>query len=188
MRRFMTSMLAVLGALSTPLAAQARSDAAFGFTATMGAGWQIEAGEIGYARSVRAGPVRAVGASVRLGAFVDEGAIIGGSRGFVAAATLSARTGRAMFAEFGDGVSATRVGFDLTVEATQYLGTNSPLAVGPSWSALAVLPGVRVGGGDGPQYAFLLGVTAFLGGNDGDVRGLLSFRVHVPLARRRAAP
>src|SRR6267143_627627 len=76
-RRSTASMLVVLGALSTPLAAQAAGDSGggrgrgaaigVGFTATVGSGWQIESGEIGYARRLARGPVRAVAASARLG-------------------------------------------------------------------------------------------------------------------------
>ena len=185
MRRSMTSMLALLGALSTPLAAQAGA-IGVGFTATLGSGWQIESGEIGYVHRM-AGPVRALSVGARLGAFIDEGAILGGNRGFVFAGTLGARSGRIMLAELGDEQNLTAIGFDVTIEATGYLTSNSPLPQGSRWGAVAFLPGLRVGSGDGVQYGFVIGPTAFFGSKT-EVRGLLAFRVEAPLARRERHP
>ncbi len=198
MRRSTASMLVVLGTLSTPLAAQtapakgAEAGAGagaigVGFVATLGSGWQIESGEIGYVRRMPRGPVRAVSVGARLGAFIDEGAILGGNRGFVFAGTLAARTGRLMLAELGDEQNLTRIGFDVTLEATGYLTANSPLPQGSTWGAVALLPGLRVGGGDGPQYGLVIGPTAFFGSKT-EVRGLLAFRVEAPLARRERHP
>jgi hypothetical protein len=198
-RRSTASMLVVLGALSTPLAAQAAGDSGggrgrgaaigVGFTATVGSGWQIESGEIGYARRLARGPVRAVAASARLGSFIDEGAILGGARGFVFAGTLSARSGRLLLAELGDEHNLTAIGFDVTLETTGYLTTRSPLLRGSKWAAVALLPGVRIGGVDGTQYGIVIGPTAFLGGGvKAEVRGLLAFRVEAPLARRESHP
>jgi hypothetical protein len=185
-------MLAVLGALSTPLAGQAgptRSPAAIGlgFAATLGGGWQIESGEVGYVRRLGRGPLRALSASVRMGSFIDEGAILGGSRGFVVAGTFGARTPPLPLADLGDEQNITSIGLDVTLEATGYLTSNSPLPQGSRWGAVAFLPGVRVGGGDGPQYSILIGPTAFLGSKT-DVRGLLAFRIEAPLARRERHP
>ena len=198
MRRSTASMLVLLGALSTPLAAQAAPDKGagagagagaigVGFVATLGSGWQIESGEIGYVRRMTRGPVRALSVGARLGAFIDEGAILGGNRGFVFAGTLAARTGRLMLAELGDEQNLTRIGFDVTLEATGYLTANSPLPQGSTWGAVALLPGLRVGGGDGPQYGLVIGPTAFFGSKT-EVRGLLAFRVEAPLARRERHP
>lgn len=178
-------MLVVLGALSTPLAAQAGA-IGVGFAATLGSGWQIESGEIGYVHRM-AGPVRALSVGARLGAFIDEGAILGGNRGFVFAGTLGARSGRIMLAELGDEQNLTAIGFDVSIEATGYLTSNSPLPQGSRWGAVAFLPGLRVGGGDGVQYAFVIGPTAFFGSKT-EVRGLLAFRVEAPLARRERHP
>ena len=180
-------MLVVLGALSTTLAAQSGGAIGVGFAATLGRGWQIESGEIGYVRRTTRGPVRALSVGARLGSFVDEGAIIGGGQGFVFATTLAARSGRLMLAELGDENNLTRIGFDVTLEATGYLTSNSPLPQGSKWGAVAVLPGLRVGGGDGPQYALVVGPTWFFGSTN-EVRGLLAFRVEAPLARRESHP
>jgi hypothetical protein len=181
-------MLVVLGTLSTPLAGQSGA-IGVGFTATIGSGWQIEAGEIGYVRRTARGPVRALSASARLGSFIDEGAILGGARGFVSAATLSARSGRVMLAELGDPQNLTAIGFDVTLEATGYLTAHSPLPQGSTWAAVAFLPGLRIGSGDGAQYGLVIGPTVFLGAGSGSaVRGLLAFRVEAPLARRERHP
>ena len=199
MRRSTASMLVVLGALSTPLAAQAAGDSGggrgrgaaigVGFTATVGSGWQIESGEIGYARRLARGPVRAVAASARLGSFIDEGAILGGARGFVFAGTLSARSGRLLLAELGDEHNLTAIGFDVTLETTGYVTSRSPLPQGSPWAAVALLPGLRIGGADGAQYGIVIGPTMFLGGGaKSDVRGLVAFRVEAPLARREPHP
>ncbi len=178
-------MLALLGALSTPLAAQGGA-IGLGFAATLGSGWQIESGEIGYVRRM-AGPVRALSVGARLGSFIDEGAILGGNRGFVFATTLGARSGRLMLAELGDENNLTSIGFDVTLEATGYLTANPPPPMRASWGAVAILPGLRVGGGDGPQYGLVIGPTWFFGSTT-DVRGLLAFRVEAPLARRERHP
>jgi len=120
---------------------------------------------------------------------MDEGAIIGGARGFVFAGTLSARSGRLLLAELGDERNLTAIGFDVTLEGTGYLTARSPLPQGSTWAAVAFLPGLRVGGGDGAQYGLLIGPTAFLSSKSKpDVRGLLAFRVEAPLARRERHP
>jgi hypothetical protein len=184
-RRSMASMLVLLGALSTPLAAQTGA-IGVGFAATLGGGWQIESAEIGYVRRM-SGPVRALSAGARLGAFVDEGAILGGTQGFVFAGTLGARSGRIMLAELGDERNVTAIGLDVTIEATGYLTARSPLPQGSSWAAVAVLPGLRVVGGGGAQYGLVIGPTAFFGSKT-EIRGLLAFRVEAPLARRERHP
>jgi len=200
-RRSTASMLVVLATLSTPLAAQtdsaratapepARGKSAIGvgFAATLGNSWQIESAEIGYVRRSSHGLIGAVSVGGRFGAFIDEGAILGGNRGFVFATTLAARTARVGLAELGDEMNLTSIGFDVTVEATGYLTANSPLPQGSTWGALALLPGLRVGAGDGPTYGILIGPTWFFGGPAVEVRGLLAFRVEAPLARREHHP
>jgi hypothetical protein len=179
-------MLVVLGALSTPLAAQTKA-IGVGFVATLGSGWQIEGGEVGYVRRTARGPVRAWSLGARLGSFIDEGAILSGSRGFVFAATLAARSGRLKVAELGDEQNLTAIGFDVTLETTGYLTAHSPLPQGSTWAAVALLPGLRIGSGDGTQYGIVIGPTAFLGSKT-QVRGLLAFRVEAPLARREGHP
>ncbi|HXM38699.1 MAG TPA: hypothetical protein VN908_08580 [Gemmatimonadales bacterium] len=186
----MTSMLMALGALSTPLAAQSppRSAISFGFAATLGGGWQIEGGEIGYVRRVGNGLVGALSVGARVGTFIDERAILGGSRGIVFAPTLAARTGTVSLAQLGDEQNATAIGFDVTLEASGYLASNSPLPQGGRWAAVALLPGLRVGSGDGPRYGFVIGPTLFLGSSKSTLRGLLAIRVEAPLARREHRP
>jgi hypothetical protein len=178
-------MLVLLGALSTPGAAQ--SAIAVGFAATLGRGWQIEGGELGYVRRFGGGPVRAASAGLRVGSFIDEGAILGGGRGIVAAATFGARTASMSLGQMGDERNLTSLGFDLTFELSGYLGSHSPMPQGSSWLAAAVLPGFRIAGGNGPSYALLVGPTVFFGSKT-EVRGLLAFRVEAPLARREGAP
>lgn len=196
MRRSMTSMLVALGALSTPLVAQVeappppgpRSAIGFGFAATLGGGWQIEGGEVSYVRRFGNGAIGALSFGARVGAFIDEGAILGGTRGFVFAPTLALRTGTASLAQIGDDRTATAIGFDVTLEASGYLASSSPLPHGSRWGAVALLPGLRVGSGDGPRYGFVIGPTMFLGSGKSTVRGLLAFRAEAPLARRERRP
>lgn len=201
MRRSTATMLVVLAALSTPLAAQTDSARAaapeparvksaigVGFAATLGSSWQIESGEIGYVRRLSHGLIGAASIGARFGSFTDEGAIIGGNRGFVFAPTVALRTARMSLAELGEETNVTSIGFDVTVEGTGYLTTNSPLPQGSTWGAVAVLPALRVGGGDGPTYGLLVGPTWFFGGPKVEVRGLLAFRVEAPLARRERHP
>src|SRR5439155_765 len=87
------TMSTALVALSTPLDAQRRGAWTVGFAGTLGGGWQVEAADVGYARAVRAGPLRVASLTARLGSFIDEGAIIGGARGFVFGLTLGGHTG-----------------------------------------------------------------------------------------------
>ena len=189
MRRSMASMLVALGALSTRLAAQSGGAIGVGFAATLGGGWQIESGEIGYVRRSTYGPFRALSLGARVGSYTDEGAIIGGNRGFVFAPTFAARTGRLMLAELGDENNLTQIGFDVTLEGTWYLTTNPPDSLRSTWGAVALLPGLRIGGTDGTQYGIVIGPTMFLGGGaKSEVRGLLAFRVEAPLARREHHP
>src|SRR5258705_541925 len=117
-RRSMASMLVMLGALSTTVGAQSSGAIGVGFAATLGPSWQIEGGEIGYVRRLTHGPVRALSVGARLGSFTDEGAIIGGNRGFVFAPTLAARSPGIMVAELGGGNHLTRVSVAVTLEAT----------------------------------------------------------------------
>src|SRR5213592_4322610 len=166
-RRSMGGMLVVLAALSTPLAGQ--TALGVGFAATLGSSWQIEGVDVGFA------------------GFVDEGAIFGGTRGFISGLTLTARTGRSTLAELGDPTNLTTFGVDLTVEATGYLAANSPLPVGSRWAAVTVLPGLRFGNPGGSQFTLMIGPTFFLG-HASDTRALLALRFDTPLARRRAPP
>src|SRR5207249_652688 len=79
------------------------------------------------------GPLRVASLTARLGSFIDEGAIIGGARGFVFGLTLGGHTGLLPLADLGTETSKSEVGVDLTVEGTGYLGTRSPFPRGSSW-------------------------------------------------------
>jgi hypothetical protein len=190
-------MLVTLGALSTPLAAQEpgetvpidRRGGAIGFalTATIGSGWQVEGAEIGHVWQRGNGLLGAVSAGARIGAFIDQGAILGGTRGFVFGITLAARSGVAKFAEMGDDRDLTVIGFDVTLEGTGYLGANSPLAQGSPWGGIALLPAVRILSSSGTRYGIMVGPTFFVG-RESDVRAMIALRIDTPLARRGAHP
>ncbi|HYL21091.1 MAG TPA: hypothetical protein VEU74_04980 [Gemmatimonadales bacterium] len=168
--------------MSTPLASQASNRGGGGFTGglafTVGGGWQIEGLDAGYMRRVQGGPIAAFSLTGRLGSFIDEGAIIGGARGIVVGVTLGAHTRALRLAELGADTSATRVGVDVTVEATGYAGSNSPLPVGSPWGAVSLLPGIRFG----EQFGLLFGPTVFFG-TVTQVRPFLGVRFEAPLAR-----
>ena len=190
-------MLVASVALSTPLRAQldeppppppARAAIGFGFVATLGPSWQIEGGEVGFVRLFRGGGIGAVSIGARVGTFLDQAQIIGGTRGVVFGATLAARSATAGIAELGDDVNATNIGFDVTLEASGYLASSSPLPQGSRWLGLALLPGLRIGSGDGPRYGLVIGPTAFLSSAKPSIRGLFGIRIEAPLARRERRP
>ena len=184
MRRSMVTMLIGLAGLSTPLAAQDTRGGilTLGLAYTVGSGWQIQGLDVGYGRGVRSGPIAALSLGARLGEFIDQRAIIGGSQGFVFGATLAARTRSLKLAEFGSDTAPSRMGVDLTVETTGYAGAHSPLGIGSPWGAVSVLPGVRFG-----SLGLVLGPTAFFG-TATLVRLFLGVRFDVPLARREQQP
>jgi len=172
--------------LSTPAVAQ--SWLSFGLAATLGGGWQFEGGDIGLTQHTKFGPFRAVGEALRLGSFVDEGAIIGGARGFVSGLALSARTGTLSIAQMGSETSSSTFGLDLTVEAGGTLGSNSPFPEGSAWLGFAVLPGLRFGTVEGANYSVVVGPTAFWGRGHFDVHTFLGIRFETPLAKGSSRP
>ncbi len=185
-------MLAALAALSTPAAAQTGAGPgaggwSLGLAGTLGGGWQVEALDVGYAHAVHAGPVSVAAATARLGYFADEGAIIGGTRGFVFGLTLAGRTAVARLADLGADSTPTRLGLDLTLEATGYAAARSPLPLGSVWGALSPLVGLRYGNATSAQYALLLGPTVFLG-QVTQVRPLIAIRFEAALARGNRQP
>ncbi|MGH8542610.1 MAG: hypothetical protein ACREX3_02980 [Gammaproteobacteria bacterium] len=201
------SLLYAAGVLAlvpaAPLAAQASRGGAIGvgFTATLGDDWQIEGGDVAYVYRRRSGLLAGLAGGIRLGAFVDQGAVIGGSRGFVFGGTLAARSAHLKFAEFGDERHVTAVGLDLTLELAGYLSSNSPLPHGNRWAAVSLLPGIRAGGvgggdaaedgmgADGIRYSLVIGPTLFFGrGARPQWRGMLALRIEAPLARRERHP
>ena len=186
MRRFMAAMFCSGLCLSTPAAAQSWLN--FGLAATLGGGWQFEGGDIGLTQHTKFGPFRAVGETLRLGSFVDEGAIIYGVRGFVGGLAFSARTGMLSIAQMGDETNASTLGFDLTLEAGGTLGSNSPFPEGSAWLGFAALPGLRFGTVDGANYAVVIGPTAFWGRGHVDVHAFLGIRFETPLAKGSGRP
>ena len=94
----------------------------------------------------------------------------------------------ATLAEMGDDEGATVIGFDVTLEGSAYLASSSPLPQGSHWAAVALLPGLRAGSGDGVRYGLVIGPTAFFANGKSTVRGLLGLRIEAPLARRERRP
>src|SRR5437764_10679936 len=98
--RSIAPMLMAFGALSTTLAAQSGDSVktvpsnhaiGFGYFATLGSNWQIEAVEVGYVDRLSHG-LAAFSIAGRVGPFIDESAVLGGSRVMVLASTWSTRT------------------------------------------------------------------------------------------------
>jgi hypothetical protein len=175
-------MLVATAALSTPLAAQS---VMLGFAGTLGNSWQVEALDVGYMRDIHAGPLRSAAIGTRLGAFIDEGAIVGGSRGVVAALWVSTRTGLMRIADVGNETNPAPFGIDLTIEGVAYSGSDSPLPQGSPWGAVSILPGVRMGEGPGLRYGLVLGPTVFFGPVT-DVRAFVGLRFDLPVGHRRS--
>lgn len=154
----------------------------FGFFATLGSYWQIEAAEVGYVRTLSRG-LAAVSLTGRVGTFIDETAVMGGSRGMVFATTLGARTRMRRIAQLGEDDRGTAIGLDVTFEASGYLASGSPFSQGSRWGAIALLPGLRIG-----KAAIVIGPTAFIASGKTSVRGLVAFRGEATLARRGRQP
>lgn len=200
MQRSMIAMLVALGAWSTTLAAQSsgapqappsikeRRDAiGFGFVATLGANWQMEGFEIAYARRLRRG-LAAVSVSSRIGTFINESSMLGGTQGVVFGLTLAGRTRMKSIAQFGMDEHGTGIGFDVTFEVTGYTASKALMAQGARWLAVSVLPAFSIGSGDAPHFAIVVGPTAFLYSGKPLMRGMLAFRGEAPLARRERRP
>jgi hypothetical protein len=183
-------MLVAGSALSTPLAAQ--SAVGFGIAATLGGGWQIEAGELGYVHAVHAGPLSYMSVGGRFGAFVNEGSIVGGAQGFVAALVLQARTGLIRLADVGSETNPSPFGFDLTFEAVGYGAVNEPTntlfsQLGSAWGAFSVLPGVRFGTPESVRSGLLIGPTVLFGKTT-EVRPFIALRFELPMVHRKRQP
>ncbi|HTI05985.1 MAG TPA: hypothetical protein VL549_11745 [Gemmatimonadales bacterium] len=191
MHRFIPALLFAYGAVTSLLAAQdkgIRSNAvAFGYVATLGDGWEIESVEIGFARRPRHG-FAALMVGARMGAFVNEKTMLGGTGGAVVAATLSARTKMNPIAEFGTDEHGTGLGLDVTFELSGYAATRSPLAQGTHWAAVSVLPAISIGNGDAAHFALVIGPTLWLSGTKPAMRGMFALRGEAPLARRERRP
>ncbi len=178
-------MFTLLAGLSMPAAGQ--SALSVGYAGTIGGHWQIEAVEVGVTHPLGLGPVRHGGLSLRVGWFGDQGAIIGGTRGFLGALGVGLRSGRVNLAAVGEDASPIVIGVDLTLEAAGYVASRSPLPEGRRWLSLAILPGLRVGQQGRSQFALLVG-PAWFAGDARRTHPFVSARVDIPLARRRTGP
>src|SRR5207247_7736604 len=116
-RRSIVTMLTTVVGLSTPLAGQNALTA--GLAYTVGSGWQVEGFDVGLARAVHAGPIAALSLTARLGSFINEGAIIGGARGFVFGSSIAASTPGSAYDTLGAGSSCGRHGLMLSILAAR---------------------------------------------------------------------
>ena len=189
MYRFIATLLVAYGVVTPLLAAQTQGANAigFGYVATLGDGWEIESVEIGFARRPHRG-FAALSFGARVGAFVNEKTMLGGTGGAVLAATFSARTKMNSIAEFGTEEHGTGLGFDLTFELSGYTASSSPLAQGTHWAAISVLPAFSLGNGDAAHFAIVIGPTLWLSNSKPAMRGLFALRGEAPLARRERRP
>jgi len=130
----------------------------------------------------------AIGLAARVGTFINESTMLGGTQGIVFAATLSARTHMKSIAQFGPDEHGTGIGFDLTFELSGYAAASSPMTLGSHWLGVSVLPAFSLGSGNAPHFAIVIGPTAFFTGGKPVMRGLLAFRGEAPLARRERHP
>jgi hypothetical protein len=183
-RRFMVPMLILTAALSTSLGAQAAS---LGFAGTLGGGYQVEALDIGYMRDVHVGPMRTATIGLRVGAFIDESAIVGGARGVLGALWLSTRSKLVHIADVGSETNPEPFGWDITIEGGGYASTDPPPTQPSPWGAVSILPGLRMGDGPGAHYSLVVGPTVFIGPKT-NVRGFLGLRFDIPLARHKSHP
>src|SRR5260370_42569582 len=124
-RRSMLTRVTALVGLSTPLAGQGSALTA-GLAYTVGGGWQVEGLDFGVARAVHAGPIAALSLTARIGSFIDEGAIIGGARGFIFGTSLPARPPTATISPLGADTSRGQIGLGFTVQTTRYVGSPPP--------------------------------------------------------------
>ena len=204
MRRSMLSMLALLVAGMLPAALTAQTTAVtpneearpvyklrphaigFGFFATLGSNWQLEGVEVGYVRRMERG-LAAISVSGRIGTFINESAMIGGTQGIAFGGTIAGRTRMKSVAQFGEEEHGSAIGFDMTLEVSGYTSSNSPLSR-DRWMAISLLPAISLGSGDAAHFGIVIGPTAFLGDGKPVVRGLLGFRGEAPLARRERRP
>lgn len=183
-----SALTATLVGQVAPAQSNARPHAiAFGFVATLGDNWQMEAAEIGYVRRPSHG-LAAVGVSARIGTFMNESSMLGASQGVVVGGTLSARTHMKSIAQLGTDEHGTGIGFDLTFELSGYAASSSPMTLGSRWVGVSVLPAFSIGSGSAPHFAIVMGPTVFLTAGKPVMRGLLAFRGEAPLARKERHP
>ncbi len=184
-RRVLAPLFVTLAVWCAPLDAQ--SALAIGYAGTLGDNWQIEALEVGLVVPTGLGPVRSAVATARIGWFGDQGAIIGGTRGFIGGGALAVRSGRLKLFEVGQDASPTVVALDLTLEVAGYLASRAPAPWSPHAMSLAVLPGIRVGPSGGSQFSVLAG-PAWFGDHVWHGHAFVAARFEVPLAQGRGGP
>ena len=126
--------------------------------------------------------------SARIGTFMNESTMLGGSKGVVFAGTLSARTHMKSIAQLGSDERGTGIGFDLTFELSGYAAASSPMTLGSRWVGVSVLPAFSIGSGRAPHFAMVIGPTVFFTAGKPAMRGLLAFRGEAPLARKERHP
>ena len=158
----------------------------FGFVATLGANWQMEGVEIAYVRRLQRG-LAALSVSTRIGTFINESTMLGGTKGIAFGGTIAARTRMRTFAQFGEEEHGSAIGGDVTLELSGYTSAGSPLSR-TQWLAISLLPALSLGSGDSPHFGIVIGPTLFLGDGKPAMRGLLAFRGEAPLARRERVP
>jgi hypothetical protein len=176
-RRFILAIFVGAATLSTSLKAQTAW--ALGFAGTLGTGWQIEGGDLGIVHYLHVGPFRSALIGARVGTFINEGAIVGGTQGILGAAMVAVRTGILPLADIGNETNPSSIGLDLTIEADGYAGSEDPLPQPSPWVAIGIFPGVSFGGGDSPHYGIVLGPSVFLG-RVTTVHGFLGLRFELP--------
>jgi hypothetical protein len=191
MKRSMLLLILLDVPCALPLAAQSADSVSrdssnhgigFGYFATLGYNWQIEAFELGYVTHPARGPA-ALGLAARFGTFMEESAVVSASRGAVFALTASARTHMRKISELGREERPIPIGLDLTFEATTYVAASSPFWQGSNWFAVSILPSLRAGRG-----AITVGPTLFFGQHKAAFRAVLAIRAEKLLTRRGRNP
>jgi hypothetical protein len=175
-------MSAVLVALSTPVYAQGRGWTG-GLVATIGDGWQFQGLDFGLWRPASLSPVRGYTVALRVGSFFDQGAIVGGTKGFVGGVAFTLRTGSTSLAEVGSQGSISTLAADFGIETAAHLASDSQIPEGDAWFSIALLPGLRFGRDGGMQGAIVFGPALFVG-TTSHVYPFVGLRIEVPLAPR----
>lgn len=171
--------------LTLSLFAQSRDSSSraisFGYFATLGANWQIEALELGYVlRRPRPRGFVAISLATRFGAFLEQSTYLGGTRGAVFAAAVSTRTRMIEISQLGSEQRAKPIGIDFTLELAGYVAAGSQFWQGSRWAAVSFLPALRFG-----PASLAVGPSALLGGHKPAMRGVLALRGEASLRRRR---
>jgi hypothetical protein len=168
--------------LTLSLLAQARDSSSraisFGYFATLGANWQIEAVELGYVVRRPRG-LAAISLATRIGAFLEQSTYLGGTRGAVLAAVVSTRTRLIEVSQLGSEQRPKPIGIDFTIEVAGYVAAGSQFWQGSRWVALSFVPAFRMG-----PASLAIGPSALLGGHKPAMRGVLALRGEASLRRR----